>query len=773
MSGLSEEDVQKRIRSGLTNESPKDGGKSPLRILASNLFTLFNALNIALAVCLALVGSWRNMLFLGVVVSNTLIGTVQELRARRTIQKLRLSTVSPLSVLRSGKVQSISPEMLVEGDLVILRRGDQVPADALVREGMCTADESLLTGESDPIEKKPGDEMLSGSYLCEGSVTVQLVRVGRNSYLSRLTQEARKIHQPKSELMSDLRRLVRILTLILLPTGILLFLKQVLYRHVPLERAVPQAVASMIGMIPEGLILLTSIALMVGVIRLGKKGVLVQELFGIETLSRTDMICLDKTGTLTTGKMHLEEMIPLGIPMDAFTEKAVLLLSAFPEDLSPTMQALRSALPEVSGTSPVRSLPFSSSRKLSAASFSDGTMFFGAPSFVLKEEQLQEIREITEQKTALGLRVLVLAQSKDILPESTSDPLPQIHRVLGIICIRDELRQSAPETLRYFRREGVDLRIISGDDPVSVGRIAALAGLPDADRVVDASRLDTQKQLLEASRTAVVFGRTSPEQKRTLVGLLQEEGHQVCMTGDGVNDIPALKVADCSICIQSASDAASHVAQLTLTQGDFSVLPDVVSEGRRVVNNITRAASLFLVKTLYSLFLSLLLLVLPLSYPFQPIQLTLISTFTVGLPSFFLALEPNHERIRGRFLRKILSSALPGAAAVTLACLVCMFLERTGWSHALCATCATLCTGGLCLVNLIWSCLPLNRFRAMVCAGMAACFILACIFLRPLFFLEPLTFMQLLFVFSLIALGVLVMFVIRRLPLMRDEKDAA
>ena len=747
--GLSEEEAAARREQGLGNASRADAGKSVGRILRDNLLTLFNLLNLALAACLVAVGSYRNMLFMGTVLSNALIGTVQELRARRTIRRLQVLNAPVCHVLRGGQEKACAAEELVKGDLVVLRAGDQVSADAIVSGGQGAVDESLLTGEGDAITKRPGDWLMSGSYVLEGRLVAQLQRVGDDSYANRLTRAARTIRQPRSALMSDLNRLLRLVSIILLPLGLMLFAKQLFVMKHPLEGAVTSTVAAMIGMIPEGLILLTSMALAVGVVKLGRQQTLVQELYGIETLARVDVLCLDKTGTLTTGEMTLEKTIPLEADEAALHAALSRFLGGF-EITSGTLRALAAAAPP-GQEKPAAVLPFSSKRKKSAVSFADGTtLILGAPSFVLGEAYAGEVRRLAEEEAARGGRVLVLAEARGCVDEADA---PRPSALMGLLVLQDELRQSAGETLAYFGRQGVTVKIISGDHPRTVSAIARRVGLTGWDSWVDASALRTEEELRDACERYTVFGRVTPGQKEQLVKALQQAGHSVAMTGDGVNDIPALKAADCSIAMAGGADAAKHAAHMTLLSGDFACLPLVVGEGRRVINNITRAASLFLIKTLYSFALSLMTLVLPMGYPFQPIQLTLVSSLTIGIPSFFLALEPNCERIRGSFLETVLTRAVPGAAAVTLCASLAMMAGRLGWPAATCSTLAALSAGAVGLMALALVCWPLSHVRAAVLAGMTCAYVPAVLFLGRVFYLIPLTGIQHVAFVTLVVLG--------------------
>ena len=732
--GLTQAEAEERLRNGLGNRMTVKDEKPVSKILTENLFTLFNLLNFALGVCLFLVGSYRNMLFLGVVVANTLIGTIQEYRAQKTIASLKLLNAPSVHVLREEKELTVSSEETVKGDLVILRGGDQVVADAVVIDGSGSAMESLLTGESNAIHKQVNSWLYSGSYITEGRLVAQLVYVGDESYAGRLTAEAKKEARPASRLMTDLNKLIRFDSMILVPLGVLLFLKQVLLSRLPVSDAVPSSVAAMIGMIPEGLILLTSVAMAVGVVKLGRRQTLVQELSGIETLARADVLCLDKTGTITTGSMELESIEGIGKTREETEYALSRLLGAFDEN-SGTLNALKAKVePRPEKTRAV--LPFSSERKKSAVTFYDGTaLILGAPEFVLKDCYPDDLRKHIEEIAAQGKRVIVLAEAQGLV---TPESVPPVRTICGICVLTDQVRPGVENTLEYFREQGVDVRIISGDNPLTVSMIAQRAGLPGWDRYVDASMLDTDEKLAEACDLYKVFGRVTPEQKKAIVHALKSRGHNVAMTGDGVNDIPALKTADCSIAMAGGADAARNAAQLTLLSSDFSVLPDIVLEGRRVINNITRAASLFLTKTIFSFLLSVLMLLLPAVYPFQPIQLTLISSLMIGFPGFILALEPSTERIRGNFLRNVLLRALPGGIAATICAALAMVLERFGWASELCSTLATLSAGTVCFWVLLRTCMPLNRTRSILLAVVAAGFFLAYLILGRTFFLVPL-----------------------------------
>lgn len=726
--GLSAKEAAKRKK----NILPPDDGKPVARIITENVFTLFNGLNLLLAAALLAVGSYRNMLFLAIVVLNTGISIVQEIRARNTIRKLKLLHAPRVNVIREGKEISLPPEESAEGDLMVVRSGDQITADCVVLSGSGRAMESLLTGESDGIPKQEGDWLYSGSYMTEGRVLCQAVYVGAESYAGRLTREARKRKKPESGLMQEMKRLIRWDSYALLPLGALLFLKQTLWEKIPAAEAVPSSVAAMLGMIPEGLILLTSMAMAAGVMRLGRRQVLVQELYGIEGLARVDTLCLDKTGTLTTGRMKMEAIEPLSGTEEEARAALSRFLGAF-DDRSGTLQALREAV--APGTEePVSVQPFSSRRKKSAAGFRDGkTLILGAPDYVMTLDDA--VRSRVADLTEAGKRVLLLAEAEGGIQ---GDQLPPVTRALALCSLADEIRAHAGETLQYFREQGVDLKVISGDDPATVSRAARAAGMEGWERAVDARTLKSEEQLLEACERYTIFGRVTPEQKKMLVETMKKRGRTVGMTGDGVNDIPALRAADCSIAMAEGADAARHAAQLTLMESDFGVVPEIVLEGRRVINNITRSATLFLTKTIFSFLLSLLTLVLPGAYPFQPIQMSLVSSCTVGIPGFFLAMERSRERIRGGFLETIIRRALPGGVAVALCATLAMLVTRLGWDRSVCSTIATWIAGMMGIIALIRACLPFSVSRGIITGGALALFVAGAMLFRPVFFLTEL-----------------------------------
>ncbi len=761
--GLTSQQAAQLYKEGKGNLPPKGAGRSLGQIIIKNLFTWFNILNFILAAALIAVGSYRNMLFMGVVIFNTLISTVQEIRAKKTVDKLTLLVEAPVPVMRDGQWTKLPPDQLVEGDLVRFSAGDQICADALVLSGQGAANESLLTGESDPVTKGEDDPLYSGAIITEGRLYARLTQVGGQSYAGQLVQSVRHVKVARSQLMEDLQKLIRFISYFLLPIGIILFIKQFWVLKDPLTAAVPATVAAMLGMIPEGLMLLTSMALAVGVIRLGKQNTLVQELYGIENLARVDTLCVDKTGTITKGCLRVENVIPLAGCDLAQVDSAMRQLLQSSEDDNLTFQALRAHWggPMMAAEPVALKVPFSSARKWSAVAFTAlGSTLVGAPEFILKDTMPEDLAAQVADYASQGFRVLLVAHSP-LFPQDNCLPgeiCPQ-----ALILLNDQIREDFSETVAFLDAQGVCIKVISGDNPRTVAEVARRAGLKDAENWVDASQLTSDEALNDAATRYTVFGRVAPEQKKKLVLALKAAGHTVAMMGDGVNDVPALKVCDCAIAMAGGSDAARKVSQLTLLKENFSALPQVILEGRRVINNITRSASLFLVKTCFSYLLSLLILILPLSYPFRPIQMTLVSSFTVGIPSFFLALEPNRERVKGGFLPTILKNALPGAltnlALVVLTFIVSGLLKLPADQRSTIAVAAIGITG---LLVLAYTSRPLTLARSLLLLAMALGMGLTALIFGRFFFLSPLSGAGAVFCGAMVALSPVLLWLFRR-----------
>lgn len=721
LSGLTKEEVAQRVQKGQTNLTQTVPTKSVKRIIRDNICTLFNLINVILAALVIAVGSYKNVLFMGVILCNTAIGIFQEIRAKRTVDRLSLISAPKAHVLRDGALIQLPMEELVLDDIMVLEAGQQVGADCVLLEGNCEMDESLLTGESDPIHKAPGEELLSGSIVVSGKGYARINRVGKDSYAAKILGDVKYIKKPHSEIMVAINQILKVIGIGIIPVGLLLFGKSLFFTDANFSLAIVSTVAALIGMIPEGLVLLTSVVLAVSVIRLSRHKTLVQELYCIETLARVDTLCLDKTGTITEGRLDVKELAPLpGHTMEELEEICRFLLSNL-QDNNPTYQAM---LHRFGGGSPLPGaavVPFSSARKWSGVYHSAyGTCCMGAGQFLLGDGY-EAIRFQAEQYSQKGYRVITIVKSP--LP-FREQQLPQGLAPIGLVVIRDVIRPQAPETLRYFKEQGVDIKIISGDDPVTVSQVARRAGLEHWDLAADATKLDTPEKLAQAAQTCQVFGRVTPRQKLELVQLLKSQGHTVAMTGDGVNDVLALREADCSIAMAQGSDAARNVSQLVLLDSNFASMPKVVAEGRRSINNIQRSSSLFLVKTIFSAILAVLFLFLPVTYPYVPIQLTMINALTIGAPSFILALEPNRERIKGRFIYNVICRSIPGAFTVVVGVVLMQLGYLFGLDFNTVSTMTAVYTGVAELAVLFWVCKPFNALRIALYTVMSLGFVL-------------------------------------------------
>ena len=733
--GLTQAQVEERIAAGQVNIQPQSKTKTIGRIIKDNSLTLFNMLNIILALMIIFVESFQNLLFINIVIVNTFIGIIQEIKAKKTIDKLSLISQPHVIVLRDGSQKEIVFEQIVMDDILILKAGKQIPSDSQVVKGELEVNESLLTGESDSIIKYQGDTLLSGSFVVSGQATVQVTQVGLENYASKLVEAVKVAKKPNSEIMNALGFIMKSISIVIVPLGLLLLYRQLVVQGLPLQDGVTGTVAALIGMIPEGLVLLTSVALAIGVVRLGRHQTLVQELYCIETLARVDVLCLDKTGTITEGNMEVLSMET--ICHDKNPVPAIRALIANLKDDNATYRALsESCKGEAPKWQCERVIPFSSERKWSGAFFAEqGTFVIGAPEFILKE-RYDEIKEKVEHYASQGNRVLMLGYAKE--PFDQDGSLPEHIKTIALLPMGDKIRQEAKKTLEFFRNQGVDIKVISGDNPITVSQVAHRAGLLDWDNFVDASTLTEDQDVHKAALTYSVFGRVSPGQKRLLIEALKSQGHTVAMTGDGVNDVLALREADCSIAMAEGSDAVRQVSQLVLLDSNFASFTRVLMEGRRVINNITRAASLFLVKTMFSLMLAIIVIIANEAYPFVPIQLTLISALTIGAPSVFLALEPNKSRITGNFLEKVLKKSLPGALTVVFNVVMIMIVGAyLAMDQQQISTLAVISTGLIGLVILFRVCQPLDNKRWALFFAMTVSFLCCVLFLENLFFLLP------------------------------------
>ncbi|MFR3887095.1 MAG: HAD-IC family P-type ATPase [Acutalibacteraceae bacterium] len=734
--GLTDAEVRQRIEQGLVNHNSDIKSKSIKRIVLENLITPFNILNFVLAVMILIVGSYKNLLFMGVIICNIFIGTVQEIRAKKTIDKLSLIAEPKAHVIRDGIKQAIAIHDIVMDDITFLGAGNQVCSDAVVIEGECEVNESLLTGESEPVLKQPGDHLLSGSFIISGNCHARVEHVGKDNYAAQITDNAKYVKKPNSEIMRWTNRIIKYIGFTLIPVGIALFCKQVFISHQGFNDAIVGVVAALIGMIPEGLILLTSVVFAVSIIRLSQHKTLVQELYCIETLARVDVLCLDKTGTITEGTMEVTDVLPLHDTTNEELNIALGSLIHALEDDNPTFNAVKTYCDQYDKLTCNHIVPFSSARKWSGASFDEnGSYIFGATEFILKDSS--PYQEIIKEYSEKGQRVLMLAHS----PHQIQDKeLPAEIHPMAFLFISDKIRAEAPDTLAYFAEQGVDIKIISGDNAITVANIAKKAGLKTAEQYVDATTLQTPEEIKEAAQKYSVFGRVTPQQKLDLVKALKEQGHTVAMTGDGVNDVLALKESDCSIAMASGSDAARTVSQLVLLDSNFASMPKILKEGRRSINNLQRSSSLFLTKTIFSTINAILFIFLHFDYPFQPIQLTLISALTIGAPSLILALEPNKERIKGKYIVNVIRKSIPGAMTmvfnIVALAIVCSFIH---FNSTEISTLAVMITGFAGLLVLLKVSLPFNWIRCALFFTMLGAFIFAIFILKDLFSLASIT----------------------------------
>ena len=794
MTGLTNEQVQERIAEGKVNFNENPNTRTYKQIVKENTLTFFNFLNAVLLVLVLFVGSYKNSMFVGIIIINTVIGIIQEIRAKKTIDKLAILTESKAVVLRDGKKWSISTEKLVLDDLIYLKTGEQVPADCRIIKGNLEVNESLLTGEADNLGKGEGDELFSGSFVTAGEACCQIIHVGKDNYASQITSEAKEFKRHNSELRNSLNAILKVISIIIVPLGLLLFYKQFYIAGDSVKDSVVSTVAAVLGMIPEGLVLLTSVALTLGALTLAKKKTLVQELYCIETLARVDTLCLDKTGTITEGTMCVErvdvydpnwreselaetvleedtavlaedETLEEGVAEKEISEKNLPEVSepekesekeigrimgnlmAVLKDQNATADALRKYFAVKKDMVPTNVIPFSSDRKYSGASFKEqGTYLMGAAQFLFPEGD-EALVEKCGQYAEQGFRVLVLAHSPN---ESVGTELPSGLVPEALLILTDVIRKEAPDTLRFFDSQGVDLKVISGDDPVTVASIAKRAGLKNAEQYVDATTITTQEEMDEAVANYSVFGRVTPQQKKAMVLSLKKQGHTVAMTGDGVNDVLALKEADCSIAMAEGSDAAKNIANVVLLDSNFAAMPHIVNQGRRVVNNIRTAASMFLIKTIFSVLLSLITIFFGEAYPFEPIQMSLISACAVGIPTFLLAQENNYQKIGHTFLRHVFMNAFPAAVTITGCVFAVMVVCQDVYhSNIMLNTACVLVTGWNYMAALKTVYAPLNRYRKVIIYSMQCSFFLAAVVLQKLLALGSLEFGMIILVFLL------------------------
>ena len=769
--GLNKNEVKNRINQGLVNIDKSISTKSTKDIIKENTFTLFNFVNLVLAIAVLCVGSYKNLMFMGVVICNVIIGITQEIRAKKTVDKMNLIASNNAKLIRNGKIGKTKIEKIVLDDIILYENGNQVVADSVILEGKCEVNESLLTGEPDLITKKEGDLLLSGSYLVSGKCTARVEHVGKNNYASKLLKGSKYIKKTKSEIMTTLNKIIKIISIAIVPMGALLFYRQFISSGHDVTSAIVNTTAALTGMIPEGLVLLTSSVLAVGVMRLSKHKVLVQDIYCIETLARVDTLCLDKTGTITEGTFEVEKIVPQNGYSDKDISKSMKMLTCALNDNNETFKALKNYFaPNQTATEAEMIIPFSSEKKWSGAYFkSEGTFVFGASEFIfennLPPKAAEQIKKYSE-----SYRVIALAHSDESFIEKN---LPKGMQLMGLILIKDKIRNSAEKTLNFFKKQGVDIKVISGDNPITVSKIAQRVNLENADMYIDATTLKTEKDISEAATKYTIFGRVTPNQKQSIVKALKENGHTVAMVGDGVNDVLAMKESDCSVAMAGGSDIARNVSHLVLLNSDFASMPKTVAEGRRAINNIQRSASLFLTKTIYSFLLALLFFIIAAPYPFIPIQMTLISTVTIGIPSFILALEPNRERIQGNLFKNIVSKSLPTALTIVSALMICvgmyMGFNLSLQKYGLLTTATTSLIGIMLIYNIS---VPLNKLRKTLLWGVIILLFVGLIYFQDLLSIEPLTFLNILIISAITIVSMLIHDFILKLNLTKYFKKS-
>lgn len=718
--GLSTKEVKQRINNGKVNYDTTTPSKSIKQILIENTCTLFNFINLILGVAIIVVGSYKNLLFIGVVICNTLISTIQEIRAKKIVDKLSVISSSKAKVVRDGKEKEIHINSIVLDDLIIYELGNQVVADSKILDGSCEVNESFITGEAKTIYKKEGDTLLSGSFIVSGNVKAKVIHVGLDNYTSIISRDAKKMKKEiNSEIMHSLNKIVKYVSIALVPIGILLLLRQFAIEGNTTQNAVVTVVAAVVGMIPEGLILLVSTVLAISVIRLSKYKVLVQDLYCIETLARVDTLCLDKTGTITEGKMEINDVIPLNSNDINKIDEILEAISTNLNDKNPTFMALNEKYGNDSKVKSINNIPFSSERKFSGIVLEKESYIIGAPEFVLGKEidnYKNKIDELSNEN-----RVLVLIKTSHV----KNNEIPNKKDVLALILIRDKVRKEAANTLAYFMDNDVELKVISGDNVNTVATVAKNVGI-DVKGVFDARLLNEETDLNLIVEENNIFGRVKPDQKKMIISALKSNGHVVAMTGDGVNDVLALKESDCGIAMNEGSDAARNVAELVLLDSNFDSMPEVVKEGRRTINNVERSATLFLSKTIYASLLALLFLFINYTYPFIPIQLTLINSLTIGIPAFILALEPNKSRVKGKFFINVISKAIPsGITTVVNILLLVFFASLINLPNKQTSTIAVIITAYTAILLIYRISKPLNLLRKLLLVLLSGIFLLA------------------------------------------------
>ena len=728
--GLTSEEVQERVQSGKVNGDQNVKTKSIPQILRTNIITFFNLLFVVISVILLIfvpknLDGLSNFGFLAIVIGNLFVGIFQELKAKRTIDKLSLLSAPKVTAIRDGEKVNIALKDIVLDDAIELSAGSQICADAIVMSGSLEVNESLITGESDPITKEVGDELLSGSFVISGTAISKVIHVGTDNYATKITQGAKKLKAQNSEIANSLTKFIKIMSFILVPLGIALFSVKYFAQHNQLNDTVLTVMGTLIGMIPSGLVALTSAVFCVSVVKLSRHNALAQDLYCSEILARVDVLCLDKTGTITEGKMEVQEIIEKGANRDEIV-KALTSLVRNIGDTNPTALAISDYTEKVADYQKAVSIvPFSSARKYSGINLENGSLLMGATEFIFKDMD-DALKQEIESYSARGMRVIAVAKGASAMVDNA---LPSGLELMGLILIADKIRAEAKDTLEFFREQGVTIKIISGDNPVTVKSVAARAGLVDAENYIDASTLTTEEMVYEAAEKYTIFGRVSPDQKLMLVKALKAKGHTVGMTGDGVNDVLALREADCSIAVASGSDASKNVSKLVLLDNNFASMPKVVAEGRRCINNLQRSAALFLIKTLYNCAFAFLFMILSADLPFLPKNLTLVGYITIGPPAFILALEPNKEIVKGRFMPTVIRNALPCSIAIVIAVLtVYLASPSLNLPSAQISTVCVIVTVAIGLAFIVKLCIPFTKLRIALILALAIFFV-ACFFI--------------------------------------------
>ena len=733
--GLSTEEVEKLTSEGKINICDNNNLKTNWQIIKDNVFTLFNLYNLIIAIALLLVKAYTNTFFFLIITINVLIGIIQEIHGRNLVKKLSILTASKTTVIRNGKEEEIEIEKVVLGDTIVLKQGDQIPSDAYVIEGEIEVNESLLTGESDLVEKKIEDKLLSGSYVVSGKCYAIVEKVGEDNFANQIVSATKKHKENNSELINSMKRVTKFTSFVIIPVGIILFIQAYFIRETVLNESVIATAAALLGMLPKGLVLLITIALESGVIKLAKKEVLVQELYSIESLAHIDTICLDKTGTITQGKMKVSEVkiYEDNIMPKPFNDMMVAFVNGM-DDTNATFKAMKNHFKGDINYEKIDSVPFASERKWSAISFKEeGSVVVGAPERLFEKSEKQMPERIIELQKG-GKRILAVGYTKEIIKD---DELPKLEVIASVI-LEDPLRRNAKEMLGYFKEQGVDVKIISGDNPLTVSTIAKKAGLEDYESYIDLSTISTDAEIVNLVDRYSIFARVLPHQKSIIVKALQAKNHSVAMTGDGVNDVIALRESDCSITLPDASDAAKQVSQIVLLNSDFSVLKDVLMEGRRVVNNITNVARIFFIKTIYSVLLSLFCILTNTAFPFIPIQITLIDLIIEGYTSFFITFEKNKKPITGAFLPTALTNSAPFAIVIMFNIIVLTIIGNvTGIESGVLTTMMYILIGFVSILAVQEVCTPFTKVHAFLFTTTLVGFYVAALLFNKILELSP------------------------------------